>query len=253
MGKTQTTPPLTVVLIRHGQSQWNYLSRFTGWADVRLSPEGVDEARKVGQLLSEHGYQFDMAFTSVLQRAIKTLYLALDEMNFEYIPVIKDYRLNERHYGDLQGKSKVDLVEEIGWEQVHAWRRGYDVKPPALSLYDPRHPSKDLRYEGIHPSVLPVGESLKETYERVIPFWEEVIKPQVRSGKRIIISAHGNSLRSLMMHLENIPESKITGVEIPTGEPLIYELKPDTLKVKNKYYLREGKKGNWISNIFHRT
>jgi 2,3-bisphosphoglycerate-dependent phosphoglycerate mutase len=246
------TPPLTVVMIRHGQSQWNYLDRFTGWADVRLSPEGVEEAQKLGSLLAKNQYHFDLAFTSVLQRAIKTLHIALMEMRLEYIPIIKDYRLNERHYGALQGQSKVDLVDTMGWEQVHAWRRGFEVKPPALSLYDSRHPSNDMRYNSIHPSVLPVGESLQDTVARVVPFWEEAIKPHVMSGKKIVISAHGNSLRALIMHLEKIPASKITGVEIPTGEPLIYELHPETLKVQTKFYLREGKKGNWISDIFHR-
>lgn len=225
-----------IVLLRHGESQWNKENRFTGWTDVPLSEKGIEEARKAGQLMKEAGFVFDVAYTSVLKRAIKTLWLSLEEMDLMYIPVTNSWRLNERHYGALQGLNKAETAEKHGMDQVKIWRRSYDIPPPALDSSDPRNPAKDPRYAGANPSDLPLTESLKETVGRFIPYWLETIAPVVKSGKRVIIAAHGNSLRALVKYLDNISEADIVELNIPTGVPLVYELDADLKPIRN-YYL----------------
>lgn len=227
----------TLVLMRHGESVWNQLDKFTGWTDVELSSTGIQEARVAGVALAQHGLEFDVAYTSMLDRAIDTLQYALESAHMTWIPVIKDWHLNERHYGGLQGKNKAESVEEFGEYQVKVWRRAFAIKPPLLSEYDPRYPASDYRYKKIPLEQLPIGESLKDTLDRVNPYWESELKPAILSGKRLIISAHGNSLRALLKFLEGISDSKIIDVEIPTGNPLVYELEENTLKVLKKYYL----------------
>ena len=225
-----------IVLLRHGESQWNRENRFTGWKDVPLSEKGVAEAAAAGELLKKEGFGFDLAFTSVQKRAIKTLWLALEEMDELWIPVIKSWRLNERHYGALQGLDKSETAAKYGDAQVKIWRRSYDVRPPLLDKSDERHPSRDPRYANLSPEELPDGECLADTIKRVIPFWEGTIVPELKSGKRIIIAAHGNSLRALVKHLDNMSESEIMELNIPTGIPLVYEL-DENMKPTSHYYL----------------
>jgi 2,3-bisphosphoglycerate-dependent phosphoglycerate mutase len=228
-----------LVLLRHGESTWNKENRFTGWTDVDLSEKGIEEAHKAGQVLKEEGYIFDVAFTSVLKRAIRTLWITLDEMDLMWIPVYRNWRLNERHYGALQGLNKAETAQRHGEEQVLIWRRSYDVRPPALEKDDDRYPGKDPRYKDLTPVELPLTECLKDTVERFLPYWKETIEPKVKSGKRIIISAHGNSLRALVKYLDNISEEKIVKLNIPTGIPLIYELDEDMQPIEH-YYLGDS-------------
>jgi len=225
-----------LVLIRHGESTWNRENRFTGWTDVDLSERGRAEAKEAGRLLREGGYAFDLAYTSLLKRAIRTLWITLDELDRMWIPVVKDWRLNERHYGALQGLNKAETTAKHGEAQVKIWRRSYDIPPEPLTLDDPRHPSHDVRYANLAPSQLPRTESLKDTVARVLPFWRETIAPTVLAGRHVIIAAHGNSLRALLKCLDDISETAIVEVNIPTGIPLVYEL-DDTLKPLRHYYL----------------
>ena len=223
-----------LVFCRHGQSDWNLKNLFTGWTDVELTDKGRSEATAAGQLLHELDFKFDIAYTSVLKRAIHTLWIMLDEMDRVWIPVVRDWRLNERHYGALQGLDKAETSAKYGDEQVHIWRRSYATPPPALEIDDERHPSHDIRYAGISP--LPATESLATTLERVLPCWEEVIAPQLRDGKNVLVAAHGNSLRALVKMLDDISEEEITGFNIPTGIPLAYEL-DDDLKPLSREFL----------------
>lgn len=225
-----------VVLLRHGESTWNKENRFTGWHDVDLTDRGRDEARDAGRMLKDGGYVFDVAFTSVLKRAIKTLGIALDTLDQLWIPVMKSWKLNERSYGALQGLNKAETAAKHGEAQTKIWRRSFDIPPPALTIDDPRHPSHDPRYKDLRPAELPLTESLKDTIARFMPYWHETIAPAIASGQRVIIAAHGNSLRALVKDLDNIPESEITELNIPTGIPLVYEL-DDQLKPIRHYYL----------------
>jgi 2,3-bisphosphoglycerate-dependent phosphoglycerate mutase len=227
---------LKVVLLRHGESDWNKENRFTGWTDVDLSAKGREEAREAGRLLKEDGYTFDLAFTSVLKRAIRTLWIALDEMDLMWIPVEKCWRLNERHYGALQGLNKAETAAKHGEAQVKIWRRSYDIPPPALERDDQRHPSRDPRYASLAASELPLTESLKDTVARFLPYWHDAIAPAVRSGKRVLIAAHGNSLRALVKYLDDVTEQAIVELNIPTGIPLVYELDDDLRPIRH-YYL----------------
>jgi 2,3-bisphosphoglycerate-dependent phosphoglycerate mutase len=225
----------TLVLLRHGQSTWNQENRFTGWTDVPLSSLGVEEARAAGRLLHDEGYTFDYAFTSVLKRAIKTLWLTLEEMDRMWIPVQNTWLLNERHYGALQGLNKKETVERHGEAQVQIWRRSYATPPEPLSKEDPRAPIHDPRYASIDPSLLPLTESLKDTVARVLPFWEASIAPKVRAGERVLIASHGNSLRALVKKLDNISDEKIAELNIPTGIPLVYHLTDDLTPIRSFY------------------
>jgi 2,3-bisphosphoglycerate-dependent phosphoglycerate mutase len=225
-----------LVLLRHGESTWNQENRFTGWTDVPLSVKGVEEAREAGRLLQREGFTFDAAYTSVLKRAIHTLWLVLEQTDLLWIPEHKSWRLNERHYGALQGLNKAETAARHGLEQTQVWRRSYDVRPPALAPDDPRSPARDPRYAGLRPQEIPLTECLKDTVERFLPYWQEAIAPAVRAGERIIIAAHGNSLRALVMYLDAIPENKIVELNIPTGIPLVYEL-TDDLKPIRSFYL----------------
>src|SRR3954463_4375826 len=225
-----------VVLLRHGESTWNRENRFTGWTDVDLSERGLAEAKEAGRLLKEGGYVFDVAFTSVLKRAIKTLGIALDTLDQLWIPVTKSWKLNERHYGALQGLNKAETAAKHGEAQTKIWRRSFDIPPPALTLDDERHPSRAPRYKNLQPTELPLTESLKDTIARFMPYWNETIAPTIRSGKRVVIAAHGNSLRALVKDLDRILESEIVELNIPTGIPLVYEL-DDNLKPLRHYYL----------------
>jgi 2,3-bisphosphoglycerate-dependent phosphoglycerate mutase len=222
-----------LVLCRHGQSDWNLKNLFTGWKDVDLTEQGIREAADAGKLLREMGYNFDIAFTSVLKRAIRTLWIMLDEMDLMWIPVVRDWRLNERHYGALQGLNKAETAAKYGDEQVHIWRRSYDIPPPELEPTDERHPAHDPRYAGI--DNLPATESLAITLERVKPCWEEVIAPELRAGKNVLIAAHGNSLRALVKMLDEVSDAEITGFNIPTGIPLAYELDADLKPVSREF------------------
>lgn len=226
----------TLVLIRHGQSVWNQENRFTGWTDVRLSEKGVQEARSAGKLLKARGYEFDLTYTSVLSRAIQTLHFVLDELDQLYLPVVKDWRLNERHYGSLQGLNKAETAQKYGDEQVHIWRRSYDISPPALEPGDPRLPDLDPRYASLSATQKPATESLKDTIDRVVPYWEDALKAEVLAGKRLLIAAHGNTLRGLIKHFDGLSDQEITKVEVPTGAPLVYQFS-DALEVTNKFYL----------------
>jgi 2,3-bisphosphoglycerate-dependent phosphoglycerate mutase len=228
-----------LVLLRHGESTWNKENRFTGWTDVDLSPKGREEAADAGRTLKAEGYFFDIAYTSLLKRAIRTLHLALDEMDQLWLPVEKTWRLNERHYGALQGLNKSETAAKYGEDQVHIWRRSYDVLPPLLEESDERHPSHDARYQGI--SSLPRGEALKQTVDRMLPYWESTIAPAVRSGKKVLVAAHGNSLRALVQHLDGLSTEEIMGLNIPTGIPLVYEL-DNALKPIRNYYLGDQAK-----------
>jgi len=240
--KTERANPMyRLVLVRHGESTWNKENLFTGWTDVDLSKRGVKEATEGGRVLKEQGYTFDIAFTSVLKRAIRTLWIVMDEMDLMWIPVIRDWRLNERHYGALQGLNKAEMAEKFGNKQVKIWRRSYDIRPPALEETDPRNPAKDPRYKELKKEQIPLTECLKDTVERFLPCWHEVIAPTVRSGKRVLIAAHGNSLRALVKYLDNIPDDVIPEVNIPTGMPLVYELEDDLKPIKN-YYLGDPEK-----------
>jgi 2,3-bisphosphoglycerate-dependent phosphoglycerate mutase len=225
-----------LVLLRHGQSDWNLKNLFTGWTDVDLTPQGEEEARTGGRLMKEQGFQFDLVYTSVLKRAIRTMHLAMAELDQLWVPVIRDWRLNERHYGALQGLNKAETAAKYGDDQVKIWRRSYDVPPPPLEVSDERYPGKDRRYAGLSAEQLPVTESLKETVARFVPYWENTIAPQVKAGKRIIIVAHGNSLRALVKYLDNMSEAEILELNIPTGVPLVYELDTNLKPIKN-YYL----------------
>lgn len=225
-----------LVLIRHGESEWNKTNRFTGWTDVKLTAKGSSEALEAGRILKKEGFVFDVAFTSVLVRAIKTLWIVLEEMDLMWIPVRRHWRLNERHYGALQGLNKAETAEKHGMEQVQIWRRSYDVRPPALTRDDPRYPGTDPRYAGLRENEVPLTECLKDTVERFLPYWRGTIEPEVRAGKRVMIAAHGNSLRALVKYLDNISDEKILGLNIPTGIPLVYELNDDLSPVRH-YYL----------------
>ena len=227
---------ITLVLVRHGESTWNKENRFTGWTDVDLSDRGREEAKAAGQLLKAGGYTFDLAFTSVLKRAIRTLWTALDELDLLWIPVTKDWRLNERHYGALQGLNKSETAAKHGDAQIKIWRRSYDIPPPPLAAGDERDPAHDPRYAGLSREQLPLTESLKETVERFLPYWHETIAPAIRSGKRVVIAAHGNSLRALVKYLDDVPEAEIVELNIPTGIPLVYELNDDLTPIRH-YYL----------------
>jgi 2,3-bisphosphoglycerate-dependent phosphoglycerate mutase len=226
----------TVVLLRHGESEWNKENRFTGWKDVDLSQKGLAEAHDAGRLMKEAGLAFDLAFTSVLRRAIKTLDIALDVMDQLWIPVTKHWRLNERHYGALQGLNKAETAAQHGEAQVKIWRRSYDIPPPPLTPQDERWSGRDPRYRDLPPSEIPASESLKDTVARFLPYWHETIAPAIRSGKRVLIAAHGNSLRALVKYLDNVGEQEIVELNIPTGIPLVYEL-DDDLKPIRHYYL----------------
>ena len=225
-----------LVLLRHGESVWNQENRFTGWTDVDLAEKGMNEAREAGRLLREQGFVFDLAYTSVLKRAIRTLWLAFDQMDLLWIPVTKSWRLNERHYGALQGLNKAETAAKYGDEQILVWRRSYDIPPPALDKADSRYPGQDQRYTGLSAQELPLTECLKDTVARFLPYWLATIAPQVKAGKRIIITAHGNSLRALVKYLDNVNDQEIVGLNIPTGIPLVYEL-DDDLKPIRHYYL----------------
>ncbi|MGP1345210.1 MAG: 2,3-diphosphoglycerate-dependent phosphoglycerate mutase [Phycisphaerales bacterium] len=225
----------TLVLVRHGESDWNKQNRFTGWTDVDLAESGRSEARRAGELLRDAGLLPDVAFTSVLKRAIRTLWIALDEMDRMWIPVHRSWRLNERHYGALQGLNKAETAAKHGDEQVHIWRRSYDIRPPALEAGDDRSPAHDPRYAGLSKAELPLTECLKDTVARVLPYWDATIVPEIRSGRRVLIAAHGNSLRALVKHLDGISDDEIAGVNIPTGVPLVYELDSSLKPVSSRY------------------
>jgi 2,3-bisphosphoglycerate-dependent phosphoglycerate mutase len=225
-----------LVLLRHGESTWNRENRFTGWTDVDLSARGLAEAAEAGRLLREDGYTFDLAYTSLLKRAIRTLLISLDTLDLLWIPVEKSWRLNERHYGALQGLNKAETAAQHGEAQTKIWRRSFDIPPPALTRDDPRHPSHDPRYASLNPNELPNTESLKDTIDRFLPYWHQTIAPQIRSGKRVLIAAHGNSLRALVKYLDNVSETEIVELNIPTGIPLVYEL-DDALAPERHYYL----------------
>lgn len=227
-----------IVLLRHGESIWNKENRFTGWTDVDLSEKGMQEAKKAGEVLKQEGFVFDAAYTSVLKRAIRTLWLTLDEMDLMWIPVYNSWRLNERHYGALQGLNKSETALKYGEEQVLIWRRSYNIAPMALDKNDPRYPGNDVRYRDLKSKEIPLTECLKDTVARFLPYWHKTIAPAVKSGKRVIIAAHGNSLRALVKYLDRISEEKIVNLNIPTGMPLIYELE-DNLKPIRSYYLGE--------------
>jgi 2,3-bisphosphoglycerate-dependent phosphoglycerate mutase len=225
----------TLVLLRHGESDWNRENRFTGWTDVDLSEKGVAEAHEAGRLLKAGGFTFDLAYTSVLKRAIRTLWITLDEMEEMWIPVHRSWRLNERHYGALQGLNKAETAEKFGEAQVKVWRRSYDVPPPALTADDPRWPGHDRRYAGLAPADVPLAESLKDTVARFLPLWHETLVPVIKTGQRMIIAAHGNSLRALVKYLDSISNEEIVGLNIPTGVPLVYELDANCRPTSHRY------------------
>lgn len=226
----------TLVLLRHGQSLWNKENRFTGWTDVALTSKGIQEAIQAGQVLKREGFSFDVAYTSVLKRAIKTLWLVLEEMELMWIPVFRSWKLNERHYGALQGLDKAETVAKHGMDQVHIWRRSYDVRPPALMADDERYPARDPRYNDLLPEQVPLTECLRDTVDRFLPYWQAVIEPAVRKGTRVLVVAHGNSLRALVKYIDNVSDDDILGINIPTGVPLVYELADDLSPIRH-YYL----------------
>ena len=230
-----------LVLVRHGESDWNKQNRFTGWTDVDLSGKGRQEALEGGTVLKAEGYTFDVAYTSVLKRAIRTLWIVLDEMDLMWIPVHRSWRLNERHYGALQGLNKAETAAKFGEDQVKVWRRSYDIRPPALTSDDERFPGRDPRYQGLTAEELPLTECLKDTVARFLPYWHGTIAPAVREGRRVLVAAHGNSLRALVKYLDNISDQAIVELNIPTGMPLVYELDSD-LKPLNRYYLGDPEK-----------
>jgi 2,3-bisphosphoglycerate-dependent phosphoglycerate mutase len=227
--------PLPLVLLRHGESTWNLENRFTGWTDVDLTARGIAEAKEAARLLREGGLTFDVAYTSLLKRAIRTLWIVLDDMDLMWLPVVREWRLNERHYGALQGLNKAETAARYGEAQVLAWRRSYADPPPALVPDDPRYPGRDRRYAGLSPQELPVAESLKDTVARFLPYWEGTIAPALRAGQRVLIAAHGNSLRALVKHLDGISEEAIVGLNIPTGIPLVYQLDRDLRPLSHRY------------------
>ncbi len=229
-----------LVLIRHGESTWNLENRFTGWTDVDLTPTGIEQAKSAGSLLREQGFEFDLAYTSVLKRATRTLWHCLDEMDRTWLPVIHSWRLNERHYGALQGLNKADMARKYGDEQVLIWRRSYDTRPPPLEPHDPRCERSDIRYANLAPGQVPLSECLKDTVERVLPFWNDTIAPAVRGGKRILVSAHGNSIRALVKYLDQVSDSDIVELNIPNGIPLVYELDANLAPIRH-YYLGDAK------------
>ena len=229
----------TLVLLRHGESTWNKENRFTGWTDVDLSEKGVEEARAAGRLLAREGFEFDVAFTSLLKRAIRTLNLALEEMDRLWLPVEKDWRLNERHYGALQGLNKAEMAAKFGEAQVLAWRRSYDTPPPALEPTDPRHAGSDLRYAKVDPALIPLTECLKDTVARVVPYWNERIAPRVAAGERVLVAAHGNSLRALIKHFDGMSDEAIVAENVPTAIPLVYEF-DDQLRARGRRYLGDA-------------
>ena len=228
-----------IVLIRHGESSWNLENRFTGWTDVDLTDTGIAQAKKAGQLLKAEGYEFDVSYTSMLKRATRTLWHTLDEMDRTWLPVVHSWRLNERHYGALQGLNKADMAKQYGEAQVLIWRRSYDTPPPALEATDPRSERGDIRYAKLKPSDIPLTECLKDTVERVMPFWNEAMAPAIKAGKRIVLAAHGNSIRALIKYLDGISETDIVGLNIPNGIPLVYELDAN-LKPIRHYYLGDA-------------
>ncbi len=240
-----------LVLVRHGQSAWNLENRFTGWTDVDLTELGRFEAAEAGKLLLEDGYDFDVAYTSVLRRAVQTLGIIQGVMDLDWIPVVRAWQLNERHYGSLQGLNKAETAAQFGEEQVKVWRRSYDVPPPALELTDERHPKFDRRYASLTPEQLPATESLKITLDRVLPYWHSTLAPEIKSDKRVLLVAHGNSIRALVKYLDNVSEADITELNIPTGLPLVYELDKDLKPIKN-YYLGDpeeaAKKADAVAN-----
>ena len=240
-----------LVLLRHGESTWNKENRFTGWTDVDLSDQGLFEAKNAGEVLKKEGYTFDMAYTSVLKRAIRTLWITLDKLDLMWIPVERSWRLNERHYGALQGLNKAEMAKKFGEEQVLTWRRSYDIQPPALEKDDERYPGKDPRYKYLSEKEIPLTECLKDTVDRFLPYWKETIAPSIKEGKKIIIAAHGNSLRALVKYLDDVPDDVIVGLNIPTGVPLVYEL-DEGLKPLKHYYLGNQdeieKKMNAVAN-----
>ncbi|MHA2233033.1 MAG: 2,3-diphosphoglycerate-dependent phosphoglycerate mutase [Candidatus Hodarchaeales archaeon] len=225
-----------IVLLRHGESIWNKENRFSGWVDVELSEKGIEEAKKAGRLLKEEGYTFDIAFTSLLRRGIRSLWIVLDEMDLMWIPVRRSWRLNERMYGALQGLNKSETATKHGAEQVLIWRRSYDVPPPAIDIGEDGHPSRDPRYQNLNPSEIPASECLKDVVARFLSYWHDTITPAIKSGQRVLIAAHGNSLRALVKYLDDVPEADILRLNIPTGIPLVYEL-DDNLKPSHHYYL----------------
>ncbi|HKL32582.1 MAG TPA: 2,3-diphosphoglycerate-dependent phosphoglycerate mutase [Tangfeifania sp.] len=225
-----------LVLLRHGESQWNKENLFTGWTDVELSEKGIEEAKEAGAILAEHDYKFDFAFVSLLKRALQTLWYSLEVMDQLWIPWEKSWRLNERHYGGLQGLNKKEMAEKYGEEQVHQWRRSYSTRPPQLEKGDKRWPGNERKYDNLLEAELPLGESLEDTVDRFLPYWKEMIAPTLQAGRQVIIAAHGNSLRALVKHLQKISDDEISSVEIPTGKPLVYEL-DDNLIYRNHYYL----------------
>jgi len=239
--KGKELKPRQVVLLRHGESVWNKENLFSGWTDVDLSDHGKEEVLQAGRILKESGFTFDVAFTSVLKRAIRTLWIVLDEMDLMWIPVVRDWRLNERHYGALQGLNKSETTKQYGEAQVNLWRRSYDVRPPALEQTDPRHPGHDDRYKHLHPEQLPATECLKDTVARFLPCWHDDIAPLVRSGQSVLIVAHGNSLRALVKYLDNVSDADIAAINIPTGIPLVYELDEDLHPIRHYYLGDEAK------------
>ena len=228
-----------LVLIRHGESTWNLDNRFTGWTDVDLTPTGIEQAKTAGRLLKEEGFEFDVAYTSVLKRATRTLWHVLDEMDRTWLPVVNSWRLNERHYGALQGLNNAEVAKQYGDAQVLVWRRSYDTPPPALEASDPRCERADIRYAKLQPDQIPLTECLKDTVERVLPFWNEALAPAIQKGKRLVVAAHGNSIRALVKYLDNISDNDIVGLNIPNGIPLVYEL-DDNLKPIRHYYLGDA-------------
>ncbi len=225
-----------LVLLRHGESEWNLSNRFTGWTDVDLTEKGIKEARSSGEILTKEGFTFDLVHTSVLKRAIRTMWLALDEMDLMWIPVYRHWRLNERHYGALQGLNKAETAQKYGDEQVLIWRRSYDTPPPSLSPEDDRHPGKDPRYTHLSETELPLSECLKDTVDRFLPYWHESIAPDIQSGKKVLIVAHGNSLRALVKYLDQVSDEEIVGLNIPTGVPLVYELDASLRPLRHYYF-----------------
>lgn len=240
-----------IVIVRHGLSVWP--DKFTGWTDIDLAPQGLDETYQYGKKLKELGYSFDLGFSSMLKRGIKTLWTVLDAMNLDWIPLTYAWQLNERHYGALQGLNKAETVEKYGKEQVQLWRRSYDVRPPQMESSDPRHPSHDARYSTLSQAEIPSGECLKDTYNRAIPYWNNVIIPLVKAGKKIIISAHGNSIRAIMKHLDNISEQDIMEVNIPYCIPLVYELNEDLKPMRNYYLATDEEVQRVIEGIKNQT
>jgi len=242
-----------LVLIRHGESEWNQKNLFTGWTDVDLTEKGISEAEEGGKILKEGGYTFDIAYTSVLKRAIRTLNIVMDKMDLMWIPVVKSYRLNERHYGALQGLNKAETAEKYGAEQVLQWRRSYDVPPPELTEDDERYPGKDPRYKNLDKSEIPLTESLEITVKRFVPYWLDTIVPTIKSGQKVIIAAHGNSLRALVMYLDNVSKEDIVKLNIPTGVPLVYELDDDLKPIKHYYLGDQAKINAAINSVANQT